>query len=126
MTGNEYQRLAMRTCPFDLSNWEQSEKAVRHALFGLASEVGEIHDIYQKFYQGHPILASKIREEIGDVLWMIAELCHVHGCMLDDIMKENIEKLKKRYPDGFDSERSIHRPEYENMNHISDYFGLKY
>lgn len=109
MTGNEYQKLAMRTCSFKKNSLEEIESLERHALFGLAAEVGEMHSIFQKYYQGHPISDDKLVEELGDVLWMIAELCYAYEWRLEDIMQYNIEKLKKRYPDGFDPERSIHR-----------------
>lgn len=109
MTGNEYQKLAMRTCSFDLHKCGDLESLERHALFGLCAEVGEIHSIFQKYYQGHAIDDEKIQEELGDALWMIAEMCYANLWSLEDIMVKNIEKLKKRYPDGFDPERSIHR-----------------
>ena len=109
MTGNEYQKLAMRTCSFDQNRYQDVEKMELHALFGLAAEVGEVHDIFQKYYQGHSIEDDKLMEELGNVLWMIAEMCYANFWELDVIMEKNIEKLKKRYPDGFDSERSIHR-----------------
>lgn len=112
MTGNEYQKLAMRTCPFEPTCYENIEYIEHHALFGLSAEVGEVHDIFQKYYQGHPIDDEKLQEELGDVLWMVAEMCYANSWDLESIMEKNIEKLKKRYPDGFDPERSIHRDEY--------------
>lgn len=109
MTLNEYQQLAARTINPDLSE-DQTEM---HALHGLAAEVGEIHGLYQKAYQGHEISREDFVKEIGDVLWMLAELCTVHGYSLSDVAQGNIDKLKKRYPDGFDPERSIRRKEAE-------------
>ena len=107
MNMNEYQDLAARTINRKLSLPE----ATRHALFGLCGEVGEIHSIFQKSYQGHQISYIDLRNEIGDVMWMVAELCTVHGWNLDDICRENIEKLRKRYTEGFAEERSLHREE---------------
>ena len=112
MRPNDYQTLAMRTCRFDISNDEEREWMVHHALFGLSSEVGEVLGCYQKSYQGHKLDATRIYEEVGDVLWMVAELCSAYGWELEGVMQYNIDKLKKRYPDGFDPERSIHRIEY--------------
>lgn len=109
MTGNEYQRLAARTINLDLADW----KIEAHALHGLASEVGEIHGLYQKVFQGHKIDEEHLKKEIGDELWFIAELCTVRGWNLSDIMQLNIDKLRARYPDGFDAERSIHRTEWD-------------
>ena len=44
-------------------------------------------------------------------MWFIAEYCTAHGWSLDDVAQTNIDKLKKRYPDGFDAEHSLNRAE---------------
>jgi len=107
MTGNEYQKMASRTINTEFG----AEGVEQHALHGLAGEVGEIHSIYQKSFQGHKIIDTQIKFEIGDLLWFIAELCTCYGWDLEDVMEMNIRKLKKRYPNGFESERSINREE---------------
>lgn len=109
MTLNEYQVLASRTINLTLNRAQQAD----HALHEMASEVGEIHGIYQKAYQGHTINDGDLKNEIGDLLWGISELCTAKGWKLDDIAGMNIAKLKKRYPEGFDPERSLHREQYE-------------
>lgn len=108
MNFEEYQALARRTQNNELGI-KQKE---RHALFGMASEVGEIHAIYQKVYQGHKMDYTKVVDEMGDLMWFMAELADVIGVSLDDIADHNIAKLKKRYPQGFDVEHSVHREEY--------------
>ena len=108
MTGNEYQQLASRTIRQDMSKVEQEY----HALHGMVGEIGELHSIYQKKYQGHKEINEEHRmKEVGDLLWFIAEYCTAWGWYLDDIMQMNIDKLKARYPDGFEAERSLHRAE---------------
>ena len=109
MTGNEYQKLASRTIDKHLSNPDNEA----HALHGMVGEIGEIHSIYQKVYQGHSILKEEehLQKEVGDLLWFIAEYCTVCGWKLEDIMQMNIDKLKARYPEGFDAEHSLHRAE---------------
>jgi len=107
MDMSNYQKLAART----INNKLTAKQKLMHSLFGLASEVGEIHALFQKEYQGHPMERDKLVKEIGDVLWMIAELCTVHGFDLGFVAQENIDKLKARYPDGFSEERSLHRAE---------------
>jgi len=107
MTLNEYQEQAGRTINKGLTKQE----AQNHALFEMCGELGEIHSIYQKVYQGHQIKRVDLMLEIGDLMWGIAELCTVNGWSLDDICQMNIEKLMERYPDGFDVERSLHREE---------------
>lgn len=105
MTAYEYQILASRTINKNLTpdKWE------KHALHGMVSEVGELHGIYQKEYQGHKIDEKHLKKELGDLLWFIAEYCTANGWELDEIMELNIEKLKERYPDGFSEDKSLHR-----------------
>lgn len=106
MTGSEYQKLAMRTCSIP---YDRKEDMARHAIFGLTSEAGEVAGIMQKQYQGHEICVDHMKKEVGDCLWMLAEICQVFGFSMDDAMETNIEKLKARYPDGFSQEKSLHR-----------------
>ena len=106
-TFDEYQELARRT-----QNPNLTVKDRRlHALHGLAGEVGEIHSLYQKAYQGHAILREDLLTEVGDLLWFIAELCDVENAFMSDVAWANIEKLRERYPEGFSAERSRERYE---------------
>lgn len=105
MNFNEYQKLASRTMNTAL----HSNELELHALHGLSGEVGEIHSIYQKAYQGHAVDSEHLKKEIGDLLWFIAELCTVSGFDMTDVAQMNIEKLIKRFPDGFEIEKSLHR-----------------
>lgn len=107
MTGTEYQHLAARTINPALTAAETEA----HALYGMAAEVGELLGLYQKRLQGHALDSEYIKKETGDILWFIAELCTVNGWSLGDIMQLNIDKLKARYPDGFDAGHSMHRTE---------------
>lgn len=105
MTGNEYQELAARTMSC------QNGMAENHALHGMVGEVGELHSIYQKVYQGHGFDESHAKKEVGDLLWFIAEYCTAMDWKLESVMQDNINKLKARYPEGFEAERSLHRAE---------------
>ena len=68
--------------------------------------------MYKKYlYQGHEFDREHMAEELGDVCWYVAELATGLGATLEEVMAQNIEKLRKRYPDGFDAERSVHREE---------------
>lgn len=107
MTGKEYQELAARTINNELEMFQLHQ----HALHGMASEIGEIHSIYQKGYQGHTVDKDHIKSELGDLLWFIAEYCTSHGWDLDEIMQMNIDKLKARYPEGFEVDKSLNRAE---------------
>ena len=108
MTINEYQKLAMTTL-----NPELSEKDVLiNGVMGLCGESGEAIDIVKKWLaQGQEQDKEKLKKELGDICWYLAETATALGCNLEEIMAANIEKLKKRYPEGFDSVRSQNRQE---------------
>lgn len=105
MTGNEYQEKAARTFPL----YSKRDNMIKHAVFGLYSEAGEVAGIFQKKYQGHEIDKEHIKKELGDCLWMIAEACTAFGFTMEEVMATNIEKLLSRYPNSFDTEKTIHR-----------------
>lgn len=105
---NEYQELAQRT----------SNKAldIRGHLFngvlGLAGEAGECADLTKKHYfQDGRLFVDDLEEELGDVLWYVAETAAALGVTLEEVAQRNVEKLCRRYPDGFEAERSLHREE---------------
>lgn len=106
MEGNIYQALAARTI-----SCKNSVDMLYHALHGMVGEVGEIHSLFQKEYQGHKLDNEHLKKETGDLLWFIAELCTSQNWELEEVMNLNIEKLKARYPKGFEAERSLHRAE---------------
>ena len=101
----EYQCLAARTINF---TWSDEAKEM-HALHGMVGELGELHSIYQKRYQGHEDTEEHRKKELGDLLWFMAEYCTANGWEFSEVAEMNIEKLRKRYPDGFDTEHSLHR-----------------
>lgn len=108
MTGKKYQELAMRTCAIP---YENKNDRLFHAVFGLNSEAGEVAGMLQKIYQGHEFDDTHMKKELGDCLWMLAEACDAINTDLDEIMQMNIDKLKARYPKGFNAEQSVHRKE---------------
>ncbi len=106
MTINEYQKLAMVTANKNLSDKEM----LINGVMGLCGEAGESIDIVKKhLFHGHELSRDKLIEELGDVAWYLAETCTALNIDLENVLSQNIEKLKKRYPEGFDSDRSIHR-----------------
>lgn len=108
MTIHEYQKLAMTTL-----NPELDKKDVLiNGVMGLCGESGEAIDIVKKWLaQGHELDREKLAKELGDIAWYLAETATALDLNLEDVFAANIEKLKKRYPEGFDSQRSIHRVE---------------
>ena len=103
MTINEYQALAMTTLNPELSR----KDVLINSVMGLCGESGEAIDIVKKWLaQGHKLDREHLAKELGDIAWYLAEAATALEIPLEDIMKANIEKLKKRYPDGFDTARS--------------------
>lgn len=108
MTINEYQKLAMTTLNKDLSK----KDILINGVMGLCGESGEAIDIVKKHLaQGHELDREKLIKELGDIAWYLAETATVLDIELEEVLARNIEKLKKRYPEGFDKEKSIHRVE---------------
>lgn len=106
MTGNNYQALAMRTKNKNLTRNEQ----LRNAAYGLNGEAGEVINLLKKHeFQGHPLSKERMIDELGDLLWYIALACDSMNMQIEDAMRYNVDKLRKRYPEGFDAERSINR-----------------
>ena len=106
MTVNEYQKLAMATLNPALSKQE----VLMDSALGLCGESGEVADLLKKhLMQGHPFNREEFTKELGDVAWYLAEAATALDMDLETILQLNLEKLKKRYPKGFDVEKSIHR-----------------
>lgn len=106
LTANDYQRMAMRTA----GEYDNYYEQLRNAAYGLNGEAGEVIDLLKKHeFQGHDLPDEKLIDECGDVLWYCALLADALGFTLEQVMNRNIDKLRKRYPDGFDKNRSINR-----------------
>src|SRR6266542_4704197 len=108
---NEYQELARRTA--SPVSTESELAMLTSAALGLSGESGEIADHVKKIvYHGHPLddaTRDKIAKEIGDILWYCAMGARGIGIDLAAIARMNVEKLRKRYPEGFTTERSVNR-----------------
>jgi NTP pyrophosphatase (non-canonical NTP hydrolase) len=77
---------------------------------GLAGETGECVELIKKhLWHSHELDKDKIQGEIGDVLWYISAMCNALNISLKDALDKNIEKLRRRYPDGFSAEASRNR-----------------
>lgn len=108
MTINEYQKAALRTAN-GMSHKNILDKIMNGAL-GLTGESGEVADMLKKHcYQGHALDTEHVAKELGDIAWYIAFTADALGYDLETILQMNVDKLRKRYPDGFSEERSIHR-----------------
>ncbi len=106
MNFNEYQNAAQRTARPD---WT-TETRLTMAALGAAGESGEFADMVKKFmFHDHALDREKMKLELGDILWYITEAAAALGYTLEEVAQANIEKLQRRYPEGFDPERSKNR-----------------
>ncbi|MDF2615414.1 MAG: MazG nucleotide pyrophosphohydrolase domain [Sedimentibacter sp.] len=124
MDGNTYQALAMRTndgkaaerlnAYLDSSNFTDPA-GILNAALGLTGEVGELEDMIKKhIFHQKPIDEDHVKREIGDICWYIAMVCESAGYDLDEIMQMNVDKLRARYPEGFDVVRANNRATTDN------------
>lgn len=108
MTINEYQNSALRTLGDDCKS--SSILELLNGVMGLAGESGECIDIVKKrTFQGHGLDKEHMAKELGDVAWYLAVAADAIDYDLETILTMNVDKLKERYPEGFDKIRSIHR-----------------
>lgn len=106
MRFDEFQELATRTMS------ESTDLTV--GVLGLAGESGEVADMRKKeLAQGHDYHPTDYILELGDILWYLAICAEQLGVSLEEIARANIEKLRKRYPLGFEAKRSTHRENYQ-------------
>lgn len=107
---NEYQKQA-----FELISEEGKKDLITNGVLGLAGESGECCDIVKKFkYQGHDLDKDHLKDELGDVLWYLAETASGLGITLEEVALYNLDKLHKRYHGNtFHKEDSINREEYK-------------
>lgn len=107
MTINEFQHEALRTAPVAVTDLR-----LLNGVLGLCGESGECADMVKKFFfQGHDLEKEHLAKELGDVAWYLAVTAKAIGYDLEAVLQMNVDKLRKRYPEGFDTERSQHREE---------------
>lgn len=125
MNGKEYQRLAMRTNDGKATErllnrvdenteypWDTDVGGILNGCLGLSGEVGEFNDMVKKWiFHEKSLDTDHAQKELGDVLWYVAMICRSFGWDMNQIMQMNIDKLKARYPDGFDVKLSANRKE---------------
>ncbi len=111
MTVNEYQTLAMTTLNPALSQ----KDILINGVMGLCGEAGEAIDVVKKHLaQGHELDRERLIKELGDVAWYLAETATALNITLEEVLEGNLRKLRARYPEGFDAQRSLHREENDS------------
>lgn len=92
-----------------LSHGYFSCKAEELAIFtlGVAGEAGEVAELVKKHLgHNHPLDHDAMVKELGDVLWYLTALCTSLDISLSHVAAMNLAKVRERYPNGFDPERS--------------------
>lgn len=111
MDATTYQKLAARTLISEPGvEIPGKELMLVWNAIGLAGEAGEVCELIKKgvFHQ-HGVDYAKLRKELGDAAWYLAGVCTVAGFDLGEVLQENIDKLRERYPNGFSSADSVRR-----------------
>ena len=106
ITLDRYQNLANRSA----GAGGEGDRRLMVAALGLSGEAGEFANLVKKMTaHGHPFDPASLKDELGDVLWYLAEAATAAGLDLNEIAQENVDKLLKRYPEGFSQENSVNR-----------------
>ena len=106
MTLDDYQQLAART----IRPGRTAEQALANWALGLTGEAGEVAEHVKKhLFHGGPLDRAAVVKELGDILWYVAAMAGAVGVPLDEVGETNIEKLRRRYPEGFEEARSLNR-----------------
>jgi NTP pyrophosphatase (non-canonical NTP hydrolase) len=90
MIREKYQELAARTINERLYDYEMET----HALHGMASEIGEISEIYRDYFDGCLFDNDAAKSELGDLIWFVAEYCTATNLRLIDFINKNSERLR--------------------------------
>ena len=117
MEANEYQSLCWQTAaPFYKAEVDvESHQLLQLCTMTLAlcGEAGELGNKLKKFIECGNGIDHNAREiltdELGDVAWYIAGVAKLLGISLEDVLRLNISKLRKRYPDGFTDRIGLRR-----------------
>jgi len=106
MNFDDYQEAAEVTAGFQ----EKNEERLVCAVLAMAGEVGELANHIKKgIWHGHGVDRSVVLEELGDILWYVAETATSLDINLESVAEHNVNKLRSRYPGGFSEDASRNR-----------------
>lgn len=111
MNLKKYQKLCKKTA----KKFDDKEKEILTWGLGIVGESGDVAGCIKKTFSHNDDQKNGIRENLGDTMWYVAMICNFFGWDLNDVLKENIEKLKKRHPKGF-SEKSARKDKRKDWN----------
>lgn len=97
---NTYQSEAQMTDRVPSQNTEKASTDLIIPLLGLAGEAGELLSEYKKHLrdgESHLLFKTRISEELGDLLWYVANVAEKFNLKLEDIAKQNLLKTQDRW-----------------------------
>ena len=98
MTPTEYIKLAQKTANEETDN-------MNHYIIGLTCETGEVAHLHKAdIIYGRPYDREEMVLEMSDLCWYLANMIRLLDSSWEELWEKNIEKLMKRYPDGFTKE----------------------
>lgn len=116
MNLKEYQEFAAR----GIHDATLEREPIIGFALGLVGETGEVvDDIKKRVFHGREIPVEHTSEELGDVLWYIANIATQYGLSLEDIIQQNVNKLQERYPDKY------LKPDNSCLHNVHVYEGRK-
>jgi NTP pyrophosphatase (non-canonical NTP hydrolase) len=98
MNLTEYQEIARSTAKKDFAT--PAEEIMCWAC-GVTGEAGDIASCIKKTFAHNKDVKLGIRENLGDMLWYAAMICNFFKWDFNEILHENVGKLKARFPEGF-------------------------
>jgi NTP pyrophosphatase (non-canonical NTP hydrolase) len=93
----KYQEFCKKTA----KKFDNSDIEILTWGLGIAGEAGDVASCIKKTVSHNNDVKDGIKENLGDTLWYAAMICTYFGWNLDEVLNQNIEKLSKRYPNGF-------------------------
>jgi NTP pyrophosphatase (non-canonical NTP hydrolase) len=95
----EYQDICKKTA----KQFDNKEKEILTWGLGITGEAGDVASCIKKTFIHDNDQRAGIKENLGDTLWYIAMICNFFDWDLQEVLEDNIKKLKARYPNGFTS-----------------------
>jgi NTP pyrophosphatase (non-canonical NTP hydrolase) len=98
---NEYQQQANLTDQRPVQAEDNKDEVLAFPLMGLASEVGSLVNQYKKRVRdgdAHAMFSDRAEEELGDVLWYVANLAAKLDLSLEDVAALNLKRITERWP----------------------------
>src|SRR5436305_6020221 len=97
---DSYQKEALNTDRVPASGGSDDVLSLIVPMLGLAGETGQLLSEYKKHLrdgEAHRLFEERVTEELGDLLWYIANVASKFGLTLNEIAASNLAKVKARW-----------------------------